>query len=52
MNVIHIGVHVAKSFPADQFFPIEIPGIIPELDMTLIWDFSPFLVKRHIVPFI
>jgi hypothetical protein len=47
--MVHVGIHVTKPFPADEFFPVKVSGIIPELDMTFVWDFSPFLVKRHIV---
>jgi hypothetical protein len=51
MNVVHIGVHVTKPFPADEFFPVKVAGIVPELGMTFSWDFSPFLVKGHYLIF-
>jgi|TARA_B110000881_G_C18213010_1_gene335248 hypothetical protein len=41
MDMIYIGIDMAESFPADEFFPIEISVIIPELNVPFIWEVSP-----------
>jgi hypothetical protein len=40
MDVIYIGIDVAEPFAADEFFPIKITIIIPELDVPFVWKLS------------
>ena len=47
--MIYVGIDMAESFSANKFFPVKIPGVISELDMALVRDFSPFLIKWHII---
>ena len=49
--MVNIGIDITKSTPTDEFFPIKVSIFIPELDMSFCWYFSPFLIKRHFVPF-
>jgi hypothetical protein len=39
--MIYIGIDVAEPFAADEFFPIKITIIIPELDVPFVWKLSP-----------
>jgi len=41
VDMIYIGIDVAEPFAADEFFPIKITIIIPELDVPFVWKLSP-----------
>ena len=51
VNMVHIGIDITKSTPTDELFPVKVSILIPELDMSFCWYSTPFLIKRHFVPY-